>query len=272
MMATSFSKAQCKTVMRPFLNAGLSASGIARYMPRAVVWGPLRYQGLVIRHLYTTQGVEHLLALLRHGTCPTLTGQLLWTSLEELQLEIGLPCSFLSYKYSTFRILATHSWLAATWQFLSESDSTVHNPIHKPAPACDNDCFLMVCFAAHGYSGSNLRDLNICRMHLHALRLSDLCTADGRKFTDSFMEIQQDLTCLSPYSWSRPHRPAPRIHSKWRTALTRLFLHTTVLQQLVDPLGAFTISVSQSWTWRYSPSEQRHFTSNDTYRAFYHVC
>jgi hypothetical protein len=84
MMATSLSKAQCETVMRPFLSACLSASGVARSMPRAVVWGPLRYQGLDIRHLYTTQGVEHLLALLRHGTRPTLTGQLLRTYLEEL--------------------------------------------------------------------------------------------------------------------------------------------------------------------------------------------
>jgi hypothetical protein len=80
MMTTSLSKAQCETVMRPFLNAGPSASGVACSMPRAVVWGPLRYQGLAICHLYTTQGVEHLLALLWHGTCPTLTGQLLHTS------------------------------------------------------------------------------------------------------------------------------------------------------------------------------------------------
>jgi hypothetical protein len=82
MMATYLSKAQCETIMRPFLNAGLSASGVVRSMPRAIVWGPLRYQGLDIKHLYTTQGVEHLLTLLRHATRPTLTGQLLRTSME----------------------------------------------------------------------------------------------------------------------------------------------------------------------------------------------
>jgi hypothetical protein len=68
MMAMSLSKAQCETVMRPFLNAGLSASGVARSMPRAVVWGPLRYQGLAIWQLYTMQGIQHLLALLWHGS------------------------------------------------------------------------------------------------------------------------------------------------------------------------------------------------------------
>jgi hypothetical protein len=71
MMATYLSKAQCEKIMRPFLNAGLSASGVVRSMPPAIVWGPTRYQGLGIRHLWTTQGVEHLLAILRHATRPT---------------------------------------------------------------------------------------------------------------------------------------------------------------------------------------------------------
>jgi hypothetical protein len=37
MMATYISKADCEKIMRPFLNAGLSASGVVRTMPRAVV-------------------------------------------------------------------------------------------------------------------------------------------------------------------------------------------------------------------------------------------
>jgi hypothetical protein len=77
MMATYLAKVECENIMRPFLNAGLSASGVVRTMPRAVVWGPVRYQGLGIRHIYTTQGIEHLLAMLRHATRPTLTGKLL---------------------------------------------------------------------------------------------------------------------------------------------------------------------------------------------------
>jgi hypothetical protein len=54
MMATYLSKVQCEKIMRPFLNAGLSASGVVRSMPRAIVWGPARYQGLGIRHFLWT--------------------------------------------------------------------------------------------------------------------------------------------------------------------------------------------------------------------------
>jgi hypothetical protein len=114
MMATYLSKVQCEKIMRPFLNAGLSASGVVRLMPRAIVWGPTRYQGLGIRHLWTTQGVEHLLAILRHATCPTLTGQLIRTSMDDMQLEIGVSASFLKYSYDYYGCLATRSWIAET--------------------------------------------------------------------------------------------------------------------------------------------------------------
>jgi hypothetical protein len=192
MMATYISKADCEKIMRPFLNAGLSALGVVRTMPRAVVWGPMRYQGLGIRHLYTTQGVEHLLAILRHATHTTLSGKMLRTTIEEMQLEIGLPRSFLSYSHAQYGPLATRSWIAATWKFLSDSRITVFDPFPKPELATPAVRFLMEGFFASGYRGVELRNLNHCRLHLHALRVSDLCTADGQCLTSDAMEVQLD--------------------------------------------------------------------------------
>jgi hypothetical protein len=41
MRATYLKKAQCETIMQPFLNAGLSVSGGVGSMPRTVAWGGL---------------------------------------------------------------------------------------------------------------------------------------------------------------------------------------------------------------------------------------
>jgi hypothetical protein len=144
-------------------------------MPRAVVWGPVRYQGLGIHHLYTTHGVEHIITILLHATRPTLTGKLLRTSNDEMQLETGLSGSFLSYSHINYGSLVTRSWIGSTWQFISESAT---DPFPKPALACLDDCFLMELLFDNGYRGAELRALNGCRMHLHALRISVLCTAD----------------------------------------------------------------------------------------------
>jgi hypothetical protein len=165
--------------MRPFLNARLSASGVAHTMPRAVVWGPMRYQGLGIRHLYTTQGVEHLLAILWHATHTTFSGQLLWMTIEEMRLEVGLPRSFLSFSHAQYGSIATRSWIAVTWKFLSDSRIIVFDPFPKPELVTPTDRILMEGFFASGYTGVELRNLNHCRLHLHALQVSDICTVDG---------------------------------------------------------------------------------------------
>jgi hypothetical protein len=68
----------------------------------------------------TFQGVEHLLAILRHSTRKTLTGQLLRTSMKEMLLETGLPQSFLSYSFDDYGYIATRSWIASTWKLLSD--------------------------------------------------------------------------------------------------------------------------------------------------------
>ena len=248
MMATYLEKADCKKIVRPFLNAGLSASGVSSKTPRAVVWGPLRYQGLDIRHLWTTQGVEHLLALLRHATRTTLTGQLLRTTLEELQLETGLSHSVLSYSYTDYGCLSTRSWIAATWQFLSDSHITVIDPFSKPALVCDNDCFLMEAFYSHGYRGTDLKKLNLCCLHLQALRLSDICSANGKYLTDEATEVQPDLNRLTSYSWPRSQRPRFAIRSLWQMALAKAFVRSTTALELVQSLLPFVASARSSWT------------------------
>jgi hypothetical protein len=55
--ATTFSLAECQAIMRPLLKVGLSASGVMSSMARAIVFGPLRYQGIAIPDLYVFQGV-----------------------------------------------------------------------------------------------------------------------------------------------------------------------------------------------------------------------
>jgi hypothetical protein len=269
MMATYLTKVQCEKVMRPFLNAGLSASGVVKSMPRAVVWGPERYQGLGIRHLYTTQGVEHLLAILRHATRATLTGQLLRTSMDELQLELGLQHSLFSYSYSDYGAIATKSWMTSTWQFLSESNITLIDPFSKPSLASSADCFLMERFSDHGYKGAELRHLNDCRMHLHALRLSDICTADGRYLTNNAMEVQLDPHRSTPFSWPHTRRPSFANRSLWRAAIAKVFLRSTDTQVLCTPLGPLT-DMADTWLWL-SPSEERLFFPFGSIWTFYQV-
>jgi hypothetical protein len=160
------------------------------------------------------------------------------------------------FEHRDVLIMATRSWITSTWKFLSDSDNTMIDPFPKPEKACEDDRFLMESFIEFGFRGSELRHLNDCRMHLHALRVSDVCTADGQQLTDDVMEVQPDPHRSSPYSWSRTHRPQYKYRAFWRSALTKVFLHLTDTQVLRQTLRPFSAQVSATWLWQFSPSEQ----------------
>jgi hypothetical protein len=129
----------------------------------------------------------------------------------------------------------------------------------------------MEAFVACGYRGVELRNLNNCRLHLHTLRISDICTADGRHLTQASMEVQLDQQRLSPFTLPCTHRPEFDIRSFWRSALTKTLLCSTDSHRLTHPLGSFSPSVSNMWRWKYSPSEQRLFEPTDPCWDFYHM-
>jgi hypothetical protein len=210
--------------------------------------------------------------MLWHATRPTLTGQLVGTSMEEMQLEIGVPLSFLLCSCKACGCLATCSWLDATWRFLSGSKIKVTDPFDKVQLACPEDSFLMVRFFARGYRRKELERLNNCRVHLRALLLSDLCTADGRLLTDDAMEVQPDPQRSSPFSWPRTHCwPKFQDQALWRSASCKALSRSTAPQVLVQPLSPFLPSTSATWLWNCSPSEQRLFVPTALSWAFCHV-
>ncbi len=99
----------------------------------------------------------------------------------------------------------------------------------------------MDAFITEGYTGDDLRWLNWCRMHLHAVTLSDLATADGHWITEASWNGIRDPTRSSKYIWPRTAKP-PRPHwLLWRAALSLCFLEPgDQSRQLAQPLGSWT--------------------------------
>ena len=89
---TTLSRADCDEIIRPTLWACLQCSGFLGSFPHAVVYGPFCLQGLAVPNLYDTQGICHVMKLLKYSDQPTSTNySLLHCCLENQQLESGLP-------------------------------------------------------------------------------------------------------------------------------------------------------------------------------------
>jgi hypothetical protein len=126
-------------------------------------------------------------------------------------------------------------------------------------------------FFAHGCRGKALLQLNSCRQHLHALRISEFSSADGRHLSDAATEVQLDPHRSSSCSWPRTHRPKFGTRSLWRSALTKVFVRPVTSQELAQPLLPFIASTNSSWLWRCPPSDQRLFAPAGPTWDFCHV-
>ena len=264
LMASTFSKADCDDIIRPILMAGLPQAGVQKLMPRKLVHGSLRSQGLGIKDLYTTQLISHLHAILRHAHRPTITGKHLRDGSESLVLEIGSAKPFWELDYATYGVLATtRLWLANTWEALDSTTLKLKGPLTLLEILRDGDVHLMDIFVANNFSGDDLVRLNLCRMFLQAITLADITTADGRYIEHSAWHGIPFRR--SPHEWPRPGKPSQSCWNIWKLALRRCFLplysHSLKLN---TPLGTWHSPTDDSWEWWFSPSDNRLYQhSND---------
>jgi hypothetical protein len=112
---TTLTQKQCDAIMTPILQAGLPGSGTTRTFPRALVYGPIEYQGLGIPDLYTSLGISHIERILKHSHLDDdITSQLIRASVEQLKLEIGCNGPTVSLPYEDFAKLAINCWIRET--------------------------------------------------------------------------------------------------------------------------------------------------------------
>ena len=57
---------ECVNIMAPAKSGGLSKSGVCQKFPKEPVHGPLRYQGLALNHIHTSQAISHLAMIRQH--------------------------------------------------------------------------------------------------------------------------------------------------------------------------------------------------------------
>lgn len=183
MAITTFSQKVLAKLMSPILQVCLPKAGICRSFPRAVVYGPIKYQGLGVPHPYGLQVSRHLDSLLRHSANKTGTWSRINAVLEAHQLETGTSFSLFQQSYENTAILATDTWLKRVWYKLENLDIHLEFETQELEFCRDNDRLLMDVFIDLEVDQQTLLWLNWCRQYLHATTLSDIVSADGKTIT-----------------------------------------------------------------------------------------
>lgn len=134
----------------------LNALGICRNMLHDIVYGPKKYQGMGLKHPYTTMGIAHIRFILENCRSNSDLGKNFRINLECLKLEVSVGGSILSHCFSDYCVLATNGIVKHTWQFLFEHQMTVKENVADLVLRRKRDSFLIDAFRLHGYKGKAL--------------------------------------------------------------------------------------------------------------------
>ena len=264
LIATTFTKEECNSIIGPVLWEGLPKAGIVRSISRAIVYGPIDRGGLGLPNLFYLQLQRHIERLMRYGHISDhTTGFLDRCSLEQTTLELGLPGHPFDHSFAAWQRNMTKTWLTRTW----EDMQTVCISLHPNTPTIpllrDGDSFLMSRFYDSGIrSPDTLLLLNETRMFLNAVTLADIVTADGKSI--QLTGWSGSLACgrRQLYDWPRCAPPSSRHIQHWQAALISTFGIDHRHHNLPVPLGKWTSDSFQA-QWLYSSLTDRLLLQNN---------
>ena len=128
-------------------------------------------------------------------------------------IHIGIGCNIFLLDYELYGDLLPHTWVKNVWAFASKYDITLPSTTSVLDLHRQGDVFLMEEFANSGFSMTDLKKLNRCRLYLQVHALSDISNSYGSNFDKRCYDGHHAEFRTSVHPWPTQHRPGP---SEWR--------------------------------------------------------
>jgi hypothetical protein len=262
LVATTFTRAQCKELLKPILKTALPLCKIQRRLPRALVHGSFRSRGLNIPDLYWTQLIQHLHSILRHMHRDTPSRDLHAENMDLVQFHVGSSVTFWELPFQEYGCLAPEGWIKHTWEALSDTQLTLKGVNLGLPDERIKDTALMDAFIAQGYNEAKLTILNECRFYLGASHVSHISTACGSRIDKRCWQGKQHQADMRP-RLIHTHRPTQKHWDIWRESLRETFLFSDVTHlRLRQTLGAWKQASSPTWKWWKHPTTRSLYERN----------
>lgn len=270
--ALTLSEQECTSIMAPVLAIGLPASSMNRNYPRKVLYGPINEGGMGLTNLYWSQGLSHIAIIAEHLGKETLTGDLIITSLEMCNVELGIGRNMFSLDHNRYQMLLTDCWLKQVWQFAQENNIAIDDlTSHQVTLQRHNDIFLMEEFCHANFTKSELQQINRCRMHIQATTHADISCGYGSHHSIHAYNVRRDPTIQKRYKWPKQPRPNVKGRRIWRKAIKVCF-PLLPNRQMEYQLGPWNTPPSSTWQWHYHPhSRQIYQRAGSTWKIWQRI-
>ncbi|WP_317202409.1 hypothetical protein, partial [Janthinobacterium sp.] len=186
--------------------------------------------------------------------------------MEATKLEIGCEGSVLLKKFEDLGVLTTPTWLTHNWNFLSDNCMGIEDSVSELELQRENDQYLIRTFQQAGFKGVILKRLNVCRLFLKVVTVSDISTGCGRYISTPGWKGEVDFTRAERYDWPYQGEPCARDWDFWRNALLKaLCSRQRVLQRRLGRWLSTAVA-----RWYYDDGSERLYEANNDRILMYH--
>ena len=189
---TCFTKDQCKRLEIQLYSKTLPKCGISSKIPLAVRYSPKRFLGLAIPEIHVHQGIQHTYELITSYDTQNTTAQQLQISLELIHLLIGTQrWSFDQIDQDILQMI-DDTWVKNTWEFPIHHQFEIKSNAPSLKTSRMHDTFIMEDINELQISSMDKARLNLCRVYLQVLTLSDITDAGGTSILECVMNGRRD--------------------------------------------------------------------------------
>ena len=233
MPATNFSKEEWASIIFPAKKIAMQKSGMCSTMPSSVIYGSTDYNCFYLEEPYNKQGIEKIATYFQEVSNNSTTGGIIESGALGFRLDIGYNAEIAQLQWKKVKRYVSKCWHYYLADFMHECNlkRAAQQPLRlelkenilKLKLLKENDSFIMEEFVAAGVN--DLYMLNIMRLSIKAITLSDICTAESSKITKEAWNLtgsnglREDLE-----GWPRnPPKFTKKQKKTWKDALWKVF-------------------------------------------------
>ena len=141
--ATAMNRRECNEIQITLCKYSMVKMGVVRTAPMTIATGPVLCRGLGLAHMYENQMINHICVMMHHRHLPTVTGNLLRISLENLVLESGLEGDPVSIDVTKMRWITQQTWIGNSLQAMQGHRISMQSPVQGLQTWASNDNMIM---------------------------------------------------------------------------------------------------------------------------------
>jgi hypothetical protein len=223
--AVAVDEESLKRVQTTMLVVAGQKLGASKNTSVAIRHGPYEYGGLNMLDLRTELGISTLKFFRQAVYSGSETGKLLLISLKYSQIEAGIPQQLLE-RPDVHLPYITPTWITSMRQFmyLHNVTATITDTLNIVYSGEHDRCIMDTQTIRH-YSPKQQRDINLVRIHLQAITLSDLSSSDGKRIRPKALRGVREANQQPRRNWPRQESITASQQRIWQRYVTSNFIH-----------------------------------------------